>query len=88
MSVLREHIIFHRAYCKHIVLYIGDGIYEDSEKKNNNNILTEHGLEGPLTQYIVTNCDLVRVRYLLVYAKQPASMRFPTTSVNRNCELI
>lgn len=58
----------------------GDGIYEDEKSK----LLTEQGCDGQMTQYIVTNCDLVRVRYMLVYAKQPASMRFPTASVNRN----
>ncbi|VVC87497.1 unnamed protein product [Leptidea sinapis] len=34
--------------------------------------------------YVITNCDLVRVKYLLVYAKQPTSMRFPTGNTNRN----
>ncbi|PZC79155.1 protein mono-ADP-ribosyltransferase PARP16 [Helicoverpa armigera] len=58
----------------------GDGIYEDEKSK----LLTEQGCDGQMTQYIVTNCDLVRVRYMLVYAKQPASMRFPTANVNRN----
>ncbi|XP_030040533.1 protein mono-ADP-ribosyltransferase PARP16 isoform X2 [Manduca sexta] len=56
----------------------GDGLNEDGKKK-----LLEKCCDSPITQYIVTNCDLVRVRYLLVYAKQPASMRFPTTSSNR-----
>ncbi|XP_028156096.1 protein mono-ADP-ribosyltransferase PARP16 isoform X2 [Ostrinia nubilalis] len=56
----------------------GDGIYEDEKSK-----ILDTGLEGQnLSQYIVTNCDLVRLRYLLVYAKQPASMRFPTTNPN------
>ncbi|XP_047985384.1 protein mono-ADP-ribosyltransferase PARP16 [Leguminivora glycinivorella] len=36
--------------------------------------------------YIVTNSDLIRLRYILVYAKQPTFMRFPTTSGNRNNE--
>ncbi|XP_059050445.1 protein mono-ADP-ribosyltransferase PARP16 [Achroia grisella] len=58
----------------------GDGIYEDQKNK-----LLDEGVNGAsTTQYIVTNCDLVRVRYLLIYAKPPASMRFPTTSSNRN----
>jgi hypothetical protein len=59
----------------------GDGIFEDEK-----NSLKESGIEGKsLSQYIVTNCDLVRLRYLLVYAKQPASMRFPTSnSSDRN----
>ncbi|KAM3967663.1 poly(ADP-ribose) polymerase 16 [Aphomia sociella] len=58
----------------------GDGIYEDQKTK-----LVDQNIDGAnATQYIVTNCDLVRLRYLLVYAKQPASLRFPTTSSNRN----
>ncbi|KAL0901556.1 hypothetical protein ABMA27_006781 [Loxostege sticticalis] len=57
----------------------GDGIYDDEKTK----MFAETGFEGQsLSQYIVTNCDLVRLRYLLVYAKQPASMRFPTTNSN------
>ncbi|CAH0405399.1 unnamed protein product [Chilo suppressalis] len=57
----------------------GDGVYTDDK----NQLVSDPALEGQnLSQYIVTNCDLVRLRYLLVYAKQPASMRFPTTSVN------
>ncbi|XP_031769199.2 protein mono-ADP-ribosyltransferase PARP16 isoform X2 [Galleria mellonella] len=58
----------------------GDGIYEDQKNKS-----IEQGANGTsTTQYIVTNCDLVRLRYLLIYAKQTASMRFPTTNSNRN----
>lgn len=38
---------------------------------------------NPESHYIVTNCDLIRVRYLLVYAKQPASMRFPSVNIGR-----
>ncbi|XP_063548663.1 protein mono-ADP-ribosyltransferase PARP16 [Cydia strobilella] len=40
----------------------------------------------PAAHYIVTNSDLIRVRYILVYAKQPTLMRFPTTSGNRHNE--
>ncbi|XP_073957915.1 poly(ADP-ribose) polymerase 16 [Choristoneura fumiferana] len=58
--------------------FSGDSAHEDDKKK----VKAEEHL--PTSHYIVTNCDLVRVRYILVYAKQPASMRFPTTSVNRN----
>ncbi|XP_063375744.1 protein mono-ADP-ribosyltransferase PARP16 [Cydia amplana] len=36
--------------------------------------------------YIVTNSDLIRVRYILVYAKQPNLMRFATTSGNMHNE--
>lgn len=32
----------------------------------------------PQSHYIVTNYDLVRVRYLLVYARQPIASRFPS----------
>ncbi|KAJ0182541.1 hypothetical protein K1T71_001910 [Dendrolimus kikuchii] len=56
----------------------GDGVFEQEKK------MLSDGGDGQMSQYIVTNCDLVRVRYMLVYAKQPASMRFPTTSGNRN----
>lgn len=63
----------------------GDGIYEDDKSKK---LLSDQNCDGQMTQYIVTNCDLVRVRYMLVYAKQPASMRFPTTNVNRNGTVI
>lgn len=55
---------------------LGDGVYEDDKK------LTTDGDGRPL-HFMVTNCDLIRVRYLLVYAKQPTSMRFPTTRSNR-----
>ncbi|RVE44224.1 hypothetical protein evm_011123 [Chilo suppressalis] len=62
-----------------ILRRVGDGVYTDDK----NQLVSDPALEGQnLSQYIVTNCDLVRLRYLLVYAKQPASMRFPTTSVN------
>ncbi|CAK1539978.1 unnamed protein product [Leptosia nina] len=57
----------------------GDGHYkEDSEGPS------EQTFDPKTAHYVVTNCDLVRVRYLLVYAKQPASMRFPTSNPNRN----
>lgn len=55
----------------------GDGAYEE------NKFAEPHMIENR-TSYIVTNCDLVRVRYLLVYAKQPSSLRYPTTSSNRD----
>ncbi|CAH0724849.1 unnamed protein product, partial [Brenthis ino] len=57
----------------------GDGVYKEDESK----ILSEQGLGSRAVHYIVTNSDLIRLRYLLVYAKQPASMRFPTTSAAR-----
>ncbi|CAG4978838.1 unnamed protein product [Parnassius apollo] len=34
--------------------------------------------------YYVTNSDLLRLRYLLVYAKQPTSIRFSTTNSHRH----
>lgn len=56
-------------------------MYQDDKKK----LLPATMPENAISQYIVTNCDLVRVRYMLVYAKQPASMRFPTAgSIHRN----
>ncbi|XP_053616554.1 protein mono-ADP-ribosyltransferase PARP16 [Plodia interpunctella] len=58
----------------------GDGVYDDLKSKHVDNVYDA----AALAQYIVTNCDLVRIRYLLVYAKQPTSMRFPTASTNRN----
>lgn len=38
--------------------------------------------------YIVSNYDLIRVRYLLVYAKRSASIRFSTVNVNRQISKI
>lgn len=46
-------------------------------------MMSEQNLGGRAVHYIVTNADLIRLRYLLVYAKQPTSMRFPTTSAAR-----
>ncbi|XP_060806761.1 protein mono-ADP-ribosyltransferase PARP16 isoform X2 [Amyelois transitella] len=57
----------------------GDGLFDDKKNK-----YAEQGYDGTTAQYIVTNCELVRLRYLLVYAKQPTSMRFPTIGSNRN----
>ncbi|XP_039755632.1 acetylcholinesterase-like [Pararge aegeria] len=54
----------------------GDGVYEQEKMLN-----AETGART--SHFVVTNCDLIRVRYLLVYAKQPTSMRFPTTTSNR-----
>ncbi|CAH4031117.1 protein mono-ADP-ribosyltransferase PARP16 [Pieris brassicae] len=57
----------------------GDGrCKDDSEEHGDTSFDQKH------INYLVTNCDLVRVRYLLVYAKQPASMRFPSSNTNRN----
>ncbi|XP_049881636.1 protein mono-ADP-ribosyltransferase PARP16 [Pectinophora gossypiella] len=70
-------------YQRPVTNEVGDGgdeksklFLEQAGEGNNNNTTMAH--------YLVTNCDLVRVRYLLVYAKQPASMRFPTPSVSRS----
>ncbi|XP_004930196.1 protein mono-ADP-ribosyltransferase PARP16 [Bombyx mandarina] len=57
----------------------GDGLYKDGKTDH----MRVNG-ETQVTQYIVTNCDLVRIRYLLVYAKQPASLRFHARNSNRN----
>ncbi|XP_050343824.1 protein mono-ADP-ribosyltransferase PARP16 isoform X2 [Nymphalis io] len=58
----------------------GDSAY--AEEKNKMTI--EQNLGSRLVHYVVTNCDLIKVRYLLVYAKQPTSMRFSTSSSNRD----
>ncbi|XP_072943817.1 acetylcholinesterase-like [Epargyreus clarus] len=58
----------------------GDGVQDDGKSKK----AIEPKSDAQMTHYIVTNCDLVRVRYLLVYAKQPVSMRFITANSNRN----
>ncbi|XP_050666448.1 protein mono-ADP-ribosyltransferase PARP16 [Leptidea sinapis] len=57
----------------------GDGVYEDKAKGSQD----QNG-DNRTVHYVITNCDLVRVKYLLVYAKQPTSMRFPTGNTNRN----
>ncbi|KAJ2947857.1 hypothetical protein O0L34_g9646 [Tuta absoluta] len=63
--------------CQRPVTNEGDATLEKNKP------LPEQG-EGPMTpHYLVTNCDLVRVRYLIVYAKQPTSIRFSTPSINR-----
>ncbi|XP_069360191.1 acetylcholinesterase-like [Maniola hyperantus] len=54
----------------------GDGVYKEVKTSTIE-------AEAHTSSFVVTNCDLIRVRYLLVYAKQPTSMRFPTTSLNR-----
>ncbi|XP_050343831.1 protein mono-ADP-ribosyltransferase PARP16 isoform X3 [Nymphalis io] len=61
----------------------GDSAY--AEEKNKMTI--EQNLGSRLVHYVVTNCDLIKVRYLLVYAKQPTSMRFSTSSSNRDAGL-
>ncbi|CAG9581373.1 unnamed protein product [Danaus chrysippus] len=58
----------------------GDGTYEDDKNKESD----ENDLNTRTASYVVTNSELMRMRYLLVYAKQPTSMRFSTTSTNRN----
>ncbi|XP_023939523.1 protein mono-ADP-ribosyltransferase PARP16 [Bicyclus anynana] len=55
----------------------GDAVYDEDKSTN-----AESDTRTP--QFVVTNCDLIRARYLLVYAKQPTSMRFPTTISNRD----
>ncbi|XP_026319779.1 mono [ADP-ribose] polymerase PARP16 [Hyposmocoma kahamanoa] len=64
----------------------GDGVF--GEEKTPKFLHEETAGDNPTNQliphYLVSNCDLVRVRYLLVYAKQPTSMRFTTPSINRN----
>ncbi|KAI5640550.1 poly(ADP-ribose) polymerase catalytic domain-containing protein [Phthorimaea operculella] len=63
--------------CQRPVTNEGDAIQEKNKP------MPEQG-EGPMTpHYLVTNCDLVRVRYLIVYAKQPTSIRFSAPSNNR-----
>lgn len=55
----------------------GDGVYKEVKTS------AAEAEARTNSSFVVTNCDLIRVRYLLVYAKQPTSMRFPTTSSNR-----
>ncbi|CAH2102565.1 unnamed protein product [Euphydryas editha] len=61
----------------------GDTAYEGEK----NNTSGDQNLGTRLVHYVVTNCDLIKVRYLLVYAKQPTSMRFSTTSSSRDAGL-
>ncbi|KAL4712656.1 hypothetical protein ACJJTC_007953, partial [Scirpophaga incertulas] len=56
----------------------GDGTYENEHGTR----LKETGIEKKISQYIITNPDLVRLKYLLIYAKQTSSMRFPIMSSN------
>ncbi|CAH2050373.1 unnamed protein product, partial [Iphiclides podalirius] len=57
----------------------GDGVNNDD-----GNLSSENTFDTKATHYLVTNSDFLRVRYLLVYAKQPTSIRFSTSNVNRN----
>ncbi|XP_011558882.2 protein mono-ADP-ribosyltransferase PARP16 [Plutella xylostella] len=55
----------------------GDGGYDDSrsvDRKSN----ADEAIYKQLPNYYVTNAELVRVRYLLIYAKPLASSRLPT----------
>lgn len=71
-------------------LKTGDGVYV--EEKTSKHLHEENAGDNTTSQllphYLVSNCDLVRVRYLLVYAKQPTSMRFTTPSTNRNGKIL
>ncbi|XP_068626935.1 protein mono-ADP-ribosyltransferase PARP16 [Battus philenor] len=58
----------------------GDGLSQD----DNNKISSENTSDTRMTHYLVTNSDFLRVRYLLVYAKQPTSIRFSTSNLSRN----
>ncbi|XP_047528737.1 protein mono-ADP-ribosyltransferase PARP16 isoform X1 [Vanessa atalanta] len=61
----------------------GDSAYEEEKNK----MIVDQNLGSRLVHYVVTNCDLIKVRYLLVYAKQPTSMRFSSSSSNRDAGL-
>lgn len=56
----------------------------DAVNNDDSNVSSENNFK--MTEYLVTNSEFLRMRYLLVYAKQPTSIRFSSLNANRNGE--
>ncbi|CAK1602007.1 unnamed protein product [Parnassius mnemosyne] len=59
-------------------------ITDEGDGVNNEDTNQQLNTTDVKASYYVTNSDLLRLRYLLVYAKQPTSIRFSTTNAHRN----